>query len=654
MIIVLDTTTRKLQAVMGAAAANYNCTVTVAYAETTASSFTEGIQPTTLAGLTVTDILAAPSVAATRRVVKAIMIYNNDTVTQTVTVYLDDNGTDYPLVKVTLGPGANWASDDQTGVNVGGGVTDGNKGDIVVGGSGATWNIRTDMPGGAVTLAKMADLATDRLIGRDTAGTGAPEAISVTGGIEFTGGGSLQVGAFSGDVSKTAGSSTLTITSDAVTYAKMQNVTETARVIGRRTTGAGDPEECSLSQVLDFVGSATQGDLLYRGASTWTRLGAGTSGQYLQTQGTGANPQWATVSGGGGGGSAFKNRLINGDFRVAQRDTSFTSVTLYANNNDAYVLDRWYILTDGNDVIDVTQSTDVPTAPGAINSIALDVETISKKFGIAQIIENRNCADLIGGTVSLSFKAKVSNTILSTIKATVISWTGTADSVNSTFITTGNWNTAGVTPFFATTNLTTHSITSFSPTTSWATYKIENISLSASAKNVIVFIWSDVLPSSTGHFLYITDVQLEAGATATAYERLPYDVQLRQCQRYFYSVSGASGFGGNAGERFFGGWGQGGTEALAYLALPVTYRIAPDKTAFPLKKRDTWRGYSIKENNNYSILDGTSNFRLLVTGVSTMSLVMFHSGTPAGLQGSVYFLFADSADAHLGFEGAEL
>lgn len=40
----------------------------------------------------------------------------------------------------------------------------------------------------------------------------------------------------------------------------------------------------------------TQGDLLYRSASGLARLGAGTSGQVLTTQGSGANPQWSTVS----------------------------------------------------------------------------------------------------------------------------------------------------------------------------------------------------------------------------------------------------------------------------------------------------------------------------------------------------------------------
>lgn len=40
------------------------------------------------------------------------------------------------------------------------------------------------------------------------------------------------------------------------------------------------------------IASEAQGDILYRGASAWARLGAGTSGQILQTQGAGANPQW--------------------------------------------------------------------------------------------------------------------------------------------------------------------------------------------------------------------------------------------------------------------------------------------------------------------------------------------------------------------------
>lgn len=42
------------------------------------------------------------------------------------------------------------------------------------------------------------------------------------------------------------------------------------------------------------VASQAQGDLAYFNGSIWTRLGAGTSGQFLKTQGAGANPTWGT------------------------------------------------------------------------------------------------------------------------------------------------------------------------------------------------------------------------------------------------------------------------------------------------------------------------------------------------------------------------
>lgn len=113
-------------------------------------------------------------------------------------------------------------------------------------------------------------------------------ALSATGLVRRTG-----AGAFSAGTTV----ATAEIADDAVTYAKLQNVSATSRILGRKTASAGDAEECTLSEILDFIGSAAQGDVLYRGASAWARLGAGTSGQFLQTQGTGANPQWATPSG---------------------------------------------------------------------------------------------------------------------------------------------------------------------------------------------------------------------------------------------------------------------------------------------------------------------------------------------------------------------
>jgi hypothetical protein len=57
----------------------------------------------------------------------------------------------------------------------------------------------------------------------------------------------------------------------------------------------------ALSAYLDAaIGSVAQGDLLYRGAASWSRLPAGTAGQFLKTSGAGANPAWDTPGGGSG------------------------------------------------------------------------------------------------------------------------------------------------------------------------------------------------------------------------------------------------------------------------------------------------------------------------------------------------------------------
>ena len=222
-----------------------------------------------------------------------------------------------------------------------------------------------------------------------------------------------------------------------------------------------------------------------------------------------------------------RNHIINGNMQVAQRNTSFTSGS---NNDDAYTLDRFYILSDGNDIIDVTQSTEVPST--ALNSIALDVETVNKKFGIAQIIENKNCTGLIGNTVTLSFEAKVSATTkLDNVKAAIVAWDGTADSVTSDIISA--WGAEDTNPTLITNATYENTPANLNVTTSWAKYSVSGTVDTSGAKNIIVFIWSDVTDTTAGDFLYITNVQLELGSTASDFEHRPFGEELVSCQRYF-------------------------------------------------------------------------------------------------------------------------
>lgn len=232
--------------------------------------------------------------------------------------------------------------------------------------------------------------------------------------------------------------------------------------------------------------------------------------------------------------AGFRNAIVNGSFAVSQRGTSFTGLTT-TNDDDSYNLDRWYVLSDGNDSVDITQDTvTVPT--NGKYAIALDVETVDKKFGVAQIIEADSCVGLIGAQVTLSFKAKVSSTTnLDNVKAAIVAWSGTADTVTSDIVSA--WNVEGTNPTLVANATYENTPANLNLTTSYATYSVTGTVDTASTKNIVVFIWSDVTTTSLDEFLYITDVQLEPGPVATPFERRPIGVELALCQRYFCAMN---------------------------------------------------------------------------------------------------------------------
>lgn len=58
---------------------------------------------------------------------------------------------------------------------------------------------------------------------------------------------------------------------------------------------AATPSWSNVDGSVITIPSQAQGDLLYRGASAWVRLAAGTNGQLLRTNGAAANPSWQSV-----------------------------------------------------------------------------------------------------------------------------------------------------------------------------------------------------------------------------------------------------------------------------------------------------------------------------------------------------------------------
>jgi len=332
--------------------------------------------------------------------------------------------------------------------------------------------------------------------------------------------------------------------------------------------------------------------------------------------------------------AVFKNRLINGDFDVAQRGTSFTS-TSSTNNDDTYTLDRWYILSDGNDTIDVTQTTTVPT--GAQNSIGLDVETINKKFGIAQIIEASNCFDVIGGNVTLSFQAKVSSlTKLDNVKCAIVAWSGTADTVTSDIISA--WGAEGTNPTLIANATYENTPTNLNVTTSFASYRVTANVDTASTKNIIVFIWSDVTDTTLGDFLHITNVQLESGSTATGFDYRPFGTELALCQRYLPGYSGV-GFIPSAGP-------SGSTTVCAPMVyFPVPARAAP--TGITISAASDWQ-----VNDNAVAVTGSS--LVFEQAGITGARVTFTTASASLTNGRSASLLGNSVNAKLLFTGAEL
>ncbi len=280
-------------------------------------------------------------------------------------------------------------------------------------------------------------------------------------------------------------------------------------------------------------------------------------------------------------GVAKKNYLINGGFAVAQRGTSFTS-TGGANNDDTYVLDRWYILSDGNDIIDVTQNTTVIPTNGEY-AIALDVETVNKKFGIATILENKDCLNLIGNTVTFSFKAKVSATTkLDNIKAAIVSWSGTADTVTSDIISA--WNVEGTNPTLISNATYENTPANLSITTNYATYSVSAAIDTPSTNNIILFVWSDVTDTTLGDFVYLAEAKLEIGSSASTgfnYAGGTYAGELAACQRYYYRITDTTGANAySAITVMHDTSASSGTALNTIVSHPVPMRVAPISTEF--------------------------------------------------------------------------
>lgn len=118
----------------------------------------------------------------------------------------------------------------------------------------------------------------------------------------------------------TSGSITLTIKQKAVTYEKIQDTTQDAIVLGRsQFAGPGPVGEMSLSDVLNLLGGAQWGDILFRSTDGWEYLPPGPEGYTLTSHDIGADLTWEA---GGGAGVVLNDPLCLGTDNWASAGTA--------------------------------------------------------------------------------------------------------------------------------------------------------------------------------------------------------------------------------------------------------------------------------------------------------------------------------------------
>ena len=108
--LVLDTTTRTITAKMAGAKTTTEPSFVATWADDNGSTLVEGGTPGVLNDTSNVTLVAAPA-SSTRRVIKSISVQNQDTVSQTITVQYNDNGTYYNIAKFTLLTGEVWTTD---------------------------------------------------------------------------------------------------------------------------------------------------------------------------------------------------------------------------------------------------------------------------------------------------------------------------------------------------------------------------------------------------------------------------------------------------------------------------------------------------------------------------------------------------------------
>jgi hypothetical protein len=315
-----------------------------------------------------------------------------------------------------------------------------------------------------------------------------------------------------------------------------------------------------------------KGDLIgATAADTPARLAVGTNGQVLTADSTAATGlAWATASA-GSTNMAGKNGVLNSNFSIWQRGTTFNP------NTAAYSADRWACtraVTGSTITRQLTNdTTNLPFIQYCARVQRDSGNSATNSVYLTQSFENVNSTPFIGQTVTMSFYARKGADFSGSLSVYLASGTGTDQNVNGTW--TGNTYVINQTPTL---------------TTSWARYSYSGTVAATKTQIAAMFVTGPTGTASTNDYFEVTGVQVEIASSASAYSpnAATFQGELAACQRYYYRTTVFEAYGPIAY-----GYGSSGTVGKVGMNTTVTMRIKPSAIDYSAVRCDDSSGINI-------------------------------------------------------------
>lgn len=295
-----------------------------------------------------------------------------------------------------------------------------------------------------------------------------------------------------------------------------------------------------------------------------------------------ATAQLSSINGGPLAGS--RNRIINGDMRIDQRNGGAAT----ANTISGYTVDRWSVYQSVVGKLIAQRNAGGVTPPaGFTNYLGVTSQSAyslltTDQYLIQQPIEGCNCADLNWGTanavpvtLSLWVRSSLTGTFGGALRNNAgnrsYPFTFSISSANTWEYktvtvpgdTTGAWSTDNSAGIVISLNLG-----------SGATY-----SGAAGAWTSTSYVQAPTGATSVvgtnGATFYITGVQLEPGTVATPFERRSIGQELALCQRYYQSFDFSGVFNGSNGRAIAATKYSSTDSVIANVPLCCPMRTAP-------------------------------------------------------------------------------